>query len=332
MARTSYLMRREGRYYVQARLARHVATIAGRALYRASLRTADYRQARQRLVECMTWVHRMNDTVDFVSLFQKNALQLRHYLADAWPISEERLVARRNYEELLKNMMRRARAVGCDPTMIEPDFRTFLNHFVRQNVDAEEWLRKVDNQRHYERGRADVEAKLGFAAAPASFRSVGLQSPFKMERRPPEHSWATSFEQGHGTLQGPEQVFHPEYPRAAAFDEEVVPEEFCQPEPLVLPLPAPEGSESAPPAAATVPMRMSEALAAYLVCDVEQGGNADARSIASLVVQFIIDMMEDPCLHDFDAAMASRIDEMMRGPWGDVLDDLGLGAIRSQVL
>ena len=161
MARTSYLMRREGRYYVQARLARHVAMVAGRKLYRASLRTADYRQARHRLVECMTWIHRMNDTIDYVSLFEKNALQLRQYLADAWPVSAERLVGRRNYEELLKNMVRRARSVGCDPTMVEPDFQALLNHFVRQNVDAEIWLRKIENQHHYERGRADVEAGLG---------------------------------------------------------------------------------------------------------------------------------------------------------------------------
>jgi hypothetical protein len=170
MPRTSYLMRREGRYYLQARLTRHVADMAGRALYRASLRTADYRQARQRLVECMAWVHSMNDTVDYVSLFQKNAIHLRQYLSDAWPLPEQRLVARRNYEELLKNMTHRARAVGCDPAMIEPDYFQLFQHFVKQNVEAEEWLRKAENLRHYERGRADMEAKFGLASVPASFR------------------------------------------------------------------------------------------------------------------------------------------------------------------
>ena len=114
----------------------------------------------------MTWVTRMNDTIDYVSLFQKNTGQLQVYLSDAWPIAEERFVARRNYEELLKNMVRRARAVGCDPSMVEPEFQAPLAHFVRQNVDAEAWLRKIENQRHYEQGRADTEARLGFAAAP----------------------------------------------------------------------------------------------------------------------------------------------------------------------
>jgi hypothetical protein len=312
MARTSYLMRREGRYYVQARLARHVAAIAGRTLYRASLRTADYRQARQRLVECMTWVHRMNDTVDYVSLFEKNAVQLRQYLADAWPISEERLVARRNYEELLKNMGRRARAVGCDPTMIEPDFQSLLNHFVRQNVDAEDWLRKVDNQRHYERGRTDVEAKLGLGAAPASFRSSVPQAPFAAAVRPPEPSWTTTSAPAHVQLPEPRQVFdHGCARNPFAFDEQVDPQELLQPEPFALPFFAPDGPASAVPAAAPVPMRMSEALATYLEHDIAHRGNADARSIVSLVVQFIIDMMDDPYLHDFDAAMATQIDKMM---------------------
>ncbi len=312
MARTSYLMRREGRYYVQARLARHVARIAGRELYRASLRTADYRQARQRLVECMTWVHRMNDTNDYVSLFEKNALQVRQYLADTWPISEERLVARRNYEELLKNMVRRARAVGCDTTMIEPDFQSLLNYLVRQNVDAEEWLRKIDNHRHYERGRADVEAKLGFAAAPASFRSSAPQMPFAVEHSSPEHSSANMSVQAH--LRPPEPPWasnDANVENPPALFEGVVPEELFDAEPFVPPSPAPERSASAPAAATTSPVRMSEALSAYLAYDVAQRGNADARSIASLVVQFIIDMMDDPYLHDFDAAMASRIDEMM---------------------
>jgi hypothetical protein len=56
MGRISYLTRQDGRYYVQARLARHFASMAGRKLYRATLGTADYQQARQRLVESMSWV------------------------------------------------------------------------------------------------------------------------------------------------------------------------------------------------------------------------------------------------------------------------------------
>jgi hypothetical protein len=148
--------------------------MAGRKLYRATLRTANYRQARQRLVECMSWVTRMNDTIDYVSLFQMNAVQLRTYLADSWPISEERLLARQQYEELLKNMVRRAKAVGCDPGMIEPDLTSLLNLFVRQNVDADAWHRKLENRRHYEQGRTDAEESNALNTLPTSFRSPSV--------------------------------------------------------------------------------------------------------------------------------------------------------------
>ena len=300
MARTSYLMRREGRYYVQARLARHVATIAGRVLYRASLRTADYRQARQRLVECMTSVHRMNDTVDFVSLFQKNAQQLRQYLGDAWPISEERLVARRNYEELLKNMVRRARSVDCDPTMIEPDFQSLLNNFVRQNVDAEAWLKKLENQHHYERGRADMETRLGFAAAPASFQSFGPgPSPVKESER---------FEPAFASP--PQAQHNPVSDHLFETNHEAADDRRSRSEIAAHTVPAPEDA-SPVHNSVTSPIRVSEALAEYIAHDLAQQGKADARSIVTLIVQFIVDIMDDPAMKDFDAAMARQIDEMM---------------------
>ena len=60
MALPSYMSRREGRYYLQVRFARPLAKLTGVSLFRASLRTSDYRQARLRLAECLTWVHRMN--------------------------------------------------------------------------------------------------------------------------------------------------------------------------------------------------------------------------------------------------------------------------------
>jgi hypothetical protein len=61
MACTSYLSRREGRFYLQMRLSPLVARLLGRQFYRVSLRTNDYRQACARLTECIGWVHRMND-------------------------------------------------------------------------------------------------------------------------------------------------------------------------------------------------------------------------------------------------------------------------------
>ncbi|KFB09422.1 hypothetical protein [Nitratireductor basaltis] len=70
MACASYLSRRDGRYYLQVRLSRTPARLLGKQLYRVSLRTSNYRQARIRLSEHLGWIHRMNDSVDYASLLQ----------------------------------------------------------------------------------------------------------------------------------------------------------------------------------------------------------------------------------------------------------------------
>jgi integrase len=295
MGRISYLTRRDGRYYVQARLARHVATMAGRKLYRATLRTADYRQARQRLVECMSWVTRMNDTIDYVSLFQMNAVQLRTYLADSWPISEERLLARQQYEELLKNMTRRAKAVGFDPEMIEPDLTSLLNLFVRQNVDADAWHRKLENRRHYEQGRADAEASNALNTLPASFRSVSVSLP-------------TNGQAAASTAQT-DQTSH--LPHALVLD---VPPFHIKHSDQPLPLSSvPAALPQAVDAGMALPIKapLSQVLADYIADDKAQGGNADARSIVKLIVQFIVDVRDDPTMEALNAEMAEEIDRML---------------------
>ena len=116
MARVSYLARREGRYYLQVRCS-HVAGLLNQPLFRTSLRTADYRQARRRVAECLGWVYGMNDSIDFAALFAKNVRQLQTYLSDPLPLSDDRLFARRSYEEMLKNLNRRAQARDSDPNV-----------------------------------------------------------------------------------------------------------------------------------------------------------------------------------------------------------------------
>jgi hypothetical protein len=123
----------------------------------------------------------MNDSADYPSLIEKNVTQLRVYLQDAWPISDERLFARRSYEKLLKNLNRRAQAAGCAPDMIEPDFLELLKTFVQQNVEAEAYLRKAERVREYERGRADMQAAVRFGVVPDSFQ----QSQMVVVPQPP---------------------------------------------------------------------------------------------------------------------------------------------------
>jgi integrase len=292
MALPSYLSRREGRYYIQVRFSRPVAAIVGKNLYRASLRTADYRQARLRLSECIGWVHRMNESTDYVSLFEKNAIQLRLYLADRWPITDERLEARQHYEELLKNLARRARAAGADPEMIEPDYYALFQQFVRQNVDAEHALRKAETVRHYERGRSDMQAALSVGAIPQSFVSAA-PFPGDSARR------ASLMPLDHAN------------PRITAADTD-----FSEPPPanMCSSMAQPQaGTNVAREARSTQgrELRFSEALDEYLAEDIENKGNADARSIVKLIVQFIVDKLNDPLLRDFDPATAQMLDKML---------------------
>ena len=93
MAHASYLARREGRYYLQVRCGRTMAGLLNQPLFRTSLRTSDYRQARRRIAECLGWIYGMNDSVDFAALFAKNVRQLQSYLGDRLPVSDERLFA-----------------------------------------------------------------------------------------------------------------------------------------------------------------------------------------------------------------------------------------------
>jgi integrase len=170
MARSSYLTRRDGRYHIQIRFSSTLMPLIGRPLYRASLQTNDYRLALLRLAECLGWFHRMNNSVDYVALFQMNTKELQKYLRDSWPITDERLFARKNYEEILKNFTRRAKAINCDPDMIEPEYSKLLKLFIQQNVEAEAYQRKAERVIEYERGRSDMKAAIEFGAVPTSFQ------------------------------------------------------------------------------------------------------------------------------------------------------------------
>jgi hypothetical protein len=304
VARTSYLTRRDGRHYVQARFSRSVATFLSRHLYRASLRTSDYRQARKRVAECMAWVHRMNESVDYVSLFERNAAELRTYLRDAWPISEERLIARQNYEDLLKNMARRARAVGCDPAMIEPEYFALFERFVRQNVDAKVWRRKNENLQHYERGRAEMQELLGRGPVPTSFLQPGSSSVHDdallsaSACTDPVPQAAIQADMIPSRFLGPARMSVERLTESALLEQAAVVSSREKP---VL-----EGA-----VCAASRLRFSQALAEYLEEHIRGGGKGDARTIVQLLVQFIVDVMDDPFLHEFDGDAVRRLDEIM---------------------
>lgn len=213
----------------------------------------------------------MNDTTDYPALFRTNVLQLSTYLQDAWPISDDRLFARKNYEELLKNLNRRAQAAGCAADMIEPEFPELLKLFVQQNVEAETYSRKAERVKEYERGRTDMQAAIQFGAVPDSF-----------QRKPPVDR--QSF---------PELVASPPSPSA--------PPPFMPPiteKPIML-----------TPAMATP--RFSEAEAEYYKENEKLGRSADGRQDVRLIVQFLIDRFGDIHVKSFTKEHVELLDSML---------------------
>ncbi|SCZ43875.1 hypothetical protein SAMN03080610_03144 [Afifella marina DSM 2698] len=155
MGRTSYLLRRGGRYYLQVRAAKCAAPLLGKTLLRTSLQTSDFRTARRRLHQCLPWVFSMNDSINYGDLFARNLREIRNYLSQS-VLDEDALFARHAFEEMLKNLNRRAEAQGAHPAVVAPDYFMLFQQFVQQNVRAESTLRERGLAEAYERGRTDA--------------------------------------------------------------------------------------------------------------------------------------------------------------------------------
>lgn len=271
MAHVSYLARREGRYYLQVRCGRTMAGLLNQPLFRTSLRTSDYRQARRRIAECLGWIYGMNDSVDFAALFAKNVRQLQSYLDDRLPVSDERLFARRNYEELLKNLNRRAQAREFEVSVAEPGYRALFEAFVAQNLEAEGLQRQRERMVEYERGRSDVTTgiAMGIIAVPG-----GGASRFA-EAIPREPYQVTRTDAG-----------------------------IIEPVPLV-----PSHVEPVPlPRTET---QLSVALEEYLIGRHSKHGHDSERGEVGLIVQFMIDQLGDPPAGAITREQFNQIERML---------------------
>lgn len=111
----------------------------------------------------------MNDGIDFPGLFEKNVRQLQTYLSDPLPLSEDRLFARRSYEEMLKNQNRRAQARDFQ-VLASLATEKLFEAFVEQNVEAETLLRQREKMAAYEQGRTDIKMGIEFGIIPVPGR------------------------------------------------------------------------------------------------------------------------------------------------------------------
>lgn len=292
MAIASYLQRRTGRYYLQIRLSAAPSRMFGKTIYRKSLGTSSYREAQLRLSEILGWFHKMNHSVDYPHLIGLNLIQLREYLQDSWPLSHERLFARRAYEEMFKNFKHKAIAAGHDPAMVAPEINTLFASFVQQNADAETHQQNIIRQQHYERGRQDALAKLAQTNTPTSFQkgmpTIQVVTSQDFQPVPPPDLVATEtyFDP---PLSAPEKFIPPDTPERHVSSNELA-------------------SLQASERQIKQELRFSEALAIY---QEKAPAGEEAKNLTGLIVTFLIDKMGDLPISGFGADKVANLDAMI---------------------
>ncbi|PZQ10028.1 MAG: hypothetical protein DI565_20215 [Ancylobacter novellus] len=233
-------------------------------------------------MRCLPWVLDVVESTNFHDLFFRSARRLDEYAFAEPRIDDDTLLARRAFEEMLKNLNRRAQAAGFDPKSADPDWLVLVKEFVDENVRIAAELGKARNREAYERGRRDERdaAAIGFgsAAAPAPVDDAdGLVAAIERELERPTHlvSKPASTETHH-TL----------------------------PTPPVKAEPLAEASKH--------DFRISEVLKLYLADDLKaKKGVGSAVSEVAPTIQFMIDALEDPPLASVTKEQYAQIDAML---------------------
>ena len=113
MARPSYLGRREGgRYFLQIRLGKPAASLYGGPILRASLRTADFAEARRRLMDSLVWAHDLVVAPDLETVGSILHARLKSYVGRPPSASERALAERCAFEHQVRHYMGRANERG----------------------------------------------------------------------------------------------------------------------------------------------------------------------------------------------------------------------------
>jgi len=172
----TYLTRRGAVYYFQVRLIAQMSIIYGKAIFRQTLATNDPIIAKRRLRSVLSWFGQMNEVVDE---FESHAdwcshqigniyRELKSYLEDCWPIDDERLWQRKNFEVMVNNFKRgMLNEHKVLPREHVPDFdETFLK-FISQTVKYEDLLLRAkitgqiaaDHQRELEALKVNTQSE-----------------------------------------------------------------------------------------------------------------------------------------------------------------------------
>jgi integrase len=274
MARPSYLGRREGgRYFMQIRLGKPAASLYGGPILRASLRTADFAEARRRLMDGLGWAQHLVAAPDLETIGSVLHDRLTTYVGRPPAASERMLAERCAFEHQVRHYMGRANERGFSFSRMFPGFASSWVDFVDQNKSLEQAIQRIDCHRAYEDGRND-HAQVGAAPAlrplPRSVEAppssqISAIDPLQLIRSLVAESLQTHARSNQGS--------HTFQPQVA-----IVPE-----------------TVAAVPAAGPI---MSVARDLYLAPpDRKKAHLSKGRSETAAIVQFAIDLLNDPPLH-----------------------------------
>jgi integrase len=286
MARPSYLGRREGgRYFMQIRLGKPAAGLYGSPILRASLRTADFAEARKRLVDGLGWAHELVEAPDLETVGSVLHDRLTTYIGRPPGASERMLAERCAFEHQVRHYMGRANGRGFSFSRMFPGFASTWVDFVDQNKALEQTVQRIDRHRVYEDGRNDhAQIEDALLARPLP-RSTEASSPSQIAAIDPLQlirSLVAESLQAHATS----ALAHPAAQPAAVI--------------AVAPTLA---------IAVTGGPTMTAARDLYLAPpDRKKSHLAKGRSETAAIVQFAIDLLGDPPLYSIDKDHWDKLD------------------------
>lgn len=285
MARPSYLARRgDGRYFLQIRLGKRAANLFGLPLLRVSLRTANFDEARRRLVDNLGWVQELIDAPDLETLGTILDARLHAYIDRGSPADERRLAERCAFEHEVRRYLTRAQERGYAYQQRFPRMPSIWVDFVNQNKAAEGKIARLNVRRGYESGRHEAAeaVKEGWTATAAPVTAQPFD-PIAMIDRLVQDAVAQRL-----SLLPASQVGSTS--------------------------PAPEPAVSSPTddAVENASWRMSDVLADFLKpLDRKRKHTAKGRGEAAAVVQFAVDFLGDPRMDELTEAQWKKLDEAL---------------------
>ncbi|WP_407117598.1 DUF6538 domain-containing protein [Bradyrhizobium sp. LMG 9283] len=287
MARPAYLHRRpDGRYCIQIRLGKRAQEIYGRSLLRVSLRTANFQEARRRLVVNLGWAVEIVEAPDLEALASIFDRRLKAYVAVGVPGDERELSGRQAFEFQVRHFLARARERGFFYAVLFPGLARNWVDFVDQNKAAEAELLKRTASRLKSpspaAARLDMAEQIGGLEILPSSPVLAPFDPIALAK-----DLVTEFAKHLGnsiTAPAEKAVHEPDF-AAAELD-------------------------AAVPVASS--KRMSDVLVEFLRPEGRKRQHKmKGRSEAEAIIQFAIDLLGDPVMHHVTAEQWKQLDEAL---------------------